>query len=68
MARRVRIETSAQAAAARERLRGLEERFRACVDQASARLLAREIIGLHMALTSYALRIEMRAIHDHQAG
>lgn len=65
---RVRIETAAHAAAVREQLAGLEQRFRAGTDPASSQQLAREIIRLRMALTSYLLRIQMREVHDHQVG
>jgi hypothetical protein len=65
---RPRIETAAHAAAAREQVAGLEQRFRAGTDPVSSQHLAREIIRLRMALTSYLLRIQMREAHDHQVG
>jgi hypothetical protein len=65
---RPRIETAAHAAAVREQLTGLEERFRAGTDPASSQHLAREITRLRMSLTSYLLRIQMREVHDHQVG
>jgi hypothetical protein len=65
---RLRIETAAHAAAVREQLTGLERRFRAGTDPASSQHLAREIIRLRMALTSYMLRVQMREAHDHQIG
>jgi hypothetical protein len=53
---RVGIETAEHAAAVRDELEALEQRFRAGADPGVSRALAREIIRLRMSLTSYALR------------
>lgn len=64
----LRIETAAEAAAAIEELERLEQAFRAGLDPAPSRELAREIIRLRMSLTRYSLRTEMREAYDEQVG
>jgi hypothetical protein len=60
----LRIETPEQAAVLRDDLAALEERFRAGLgDPAASRELAREIVRLRLALTSYSLRHQVREAH-----
>ena len=62
---RLRIETPEDAAVTERQLATLEERFRAGGGEpAATRDLAREIVRLRMALTSYALRHQVREAHD----
>ncbi|HET7426525.1 MAG TPA: hypothetical protein VFJ50_05765 [Gemmatimonadales bacterium] len=68
MRARLRIETAEEAARVIEELERLEQAFRAGLDPAASRELAREIIRLRMSLTSYLLRTEMREAYDEQVG
>jgi hypothetical protein len=64
---RLKIETLEQEGLVQAELVALERRFRAgLADPAAGRDLARQIIRLRTALTSYALRQQACASHDHQ--
>jgi hypothetical protein len=65
---RLRIETPEHAAVVHGELVALEKRFRTTLgDRAAGRELAREIIRLRTALTSYSLRHQARNAYDQQA-
>ena len=63
---RLQIQTPDEEIAARQVLNTLELRFVARPDSDAGPSLAREIIRLRMALTSYALRHQVREAHDRQ--
>jgi hypothetical protein len=60
----LRIDTPDDAAEARGELDELEQRFDASLEPEVGRRLARDIIRLRMALTSYAIRKQVRQAHD----
>lgn len=63
----VRVETADQWTHAQVRLAALEQRFRAGPgDPVATRALAREIVRLRLALTSYSIRHQVRDAHDEQ--
>jgi|1186.fasta_scaffold73345_2 hypothetical protein len=60
----LRIDTPDDAAQARGALDELEQRFDASLEPEVGRQLARDIVRLRMALTSYAIREQVRQAHD----
>jgi hypothetical protein len=63
----VRIASAQQAAEAKAELHALEDRFRAREDPRTKRDLARDIMRLRAALTTYTMRQQMRRVHDAEA-